>query len=184
MMRDKGIKLVGIFKPRILLRNAHGNVTAAAQYADDHKLFFDWEQPRNDYFSERPAQDIDFSKPLARSWFWDHMVPAYRSGIQYFWNDEADTDTIDNTLFPNFQNANMERAMYEGARSTGDQRVWSINRNFYLGAQRYAYAEWSGDIRNRIRQHGLGRAAHVVYGRSWRTTLVHGYGWLHGTPRS
>lgn len=36
--------------------------------------------------------------------------------------------------------------MYEGARSIGNQRVWSINRNFYLGAQRYAYAEWSGDI--------------------------------------
>ena len=143
-MRDKGIKLAGIFKPRIVLRNAEGNATAAAQYAYDHKLFFDWEQPYTDYFSHRPALDVDFSKPAARSWFWEHMVPAYRSGIQYFWNDEA--DSIGNAQFPNFQNADMQRAMYEGARATGNQRVWSINRNFYLGAQRYAYGEWSGDV--------------------------------------
>ncbi len=143
-MRDKGIKLAGIFKPRIVLRNAQGDPTAAAQYASDHKLFFDWEQPYTDYFSHRPALDIDFSKLAARSWFWEHMVPAYKSGLQYFWNDEA--DSIGNAQFPNFQNADMQRAMYEGARSIGDQRVWSINRNFYLGAQRYAYAEWSGDV--------------------------------------
>jgi alpha-glucosidase (family GH31 glycosyl hydrolase) len=143
-MRDKGVTLAGIFKPRIVLRKVDGNLTAAAQYAYDHKLFFDWEQPYIDYFSKRPALDIDFSKPTARSWFWDHMVPAYRSGMQYFWNDEA--DSIGNAMFPNFQNADMERAMYDGARSIGDKRVWSINRNFYLGAQRYAYAEWSGDI--------------------------------------
>ena len=143
-MRDKGIKLAGIFKPRIVLRNVDGNLTADAQYAYDHKLFFDWEQPYIDYFSNRPALDIDFSSPTARSWFWEHMVPAYRAGLQYFWNDEA--DSIGNAMFPNFQHTDMQRAMYDGARSAGDQRVWSINRNFYLGAQRYAYAEWSGDI--------------------------------------
>jgi alpha-glucosidase (family GH31 glycosyl hydrolase) len=143
-MREKGIKLAGIFKPRIVLRNAQGDATAAAQFASGHKLFFDWEQPYTDYFSHRPALDIDFSKPAARSWFWEHMVPAYKSGIQYFWNDEA--DSIGNAQFPNFQNADMQRAMYEGARATGNQRVWSINRNFYLGAQRYAYGEWSGDV--------------------------------------
>ena len=143
-MREKGIKLAGIFKPRIVLRNAQGDPTAAAQYASGHKLFFDWEQPYTDYFSHRPALDVDFSKPAARSWFWEHMVPAYKSGIQYFWNDEA--DSIGNAQFPNFQNADMQRAMYEGARATGNQRVWSINRNFYLGAQRYAYGEWSGDV--------------------------------------
>jgi alpha-glucosidase (family GH31 glycosyl hydrolase) len=151
-MHDKGIKLVGIFKPRIVLRNVEGNLTEAAQYAYDHKLFFDWEQPYIDYFSNRPALDIDFSKPTARSWFWDHMAPAYRSGLQYFWNDEA--DSIGNAMFPNFQNADMQRAMYDGARSVGDQRVWSINRNFYLGAQRYAYAEWSGDIRTGFQSMG------------------------------
>lgn len=143
-MTDKGIKLIGIYKPRILLRNANNELTQAARYASDHKLFFDWEQPYPEYFSKRPAMDIDFSKSEARSWFWEHMIPAYRTGIRYFWNDEA--DAIANIIFPNFQHANMARAMYEGARSISNDRVWTINRNFYLGAQRYAYAEWSGDI--------------------------------------
>ena len=143
-MRDKGIKLVGIFKPRILLRNVQGDPTEAAKYASDHHFFFDWEKPYNEYFSNRPALDIDFANPEARAWFWQHMIPSYRAGIQYFWNDEA--DSISDLLFPNLQSEDMERAMYEGARSISDQRVWSIDRNFYLGAQRYAYAEWSGDI--------------------------------------
>jgi alpha-glucosidase len=117
----------------------------AAQYAYGHKLFFDWEQPYKEYFSRRQALDIDFSKAESRSWFWEHMLPAFRTGIRYFWNDEA--DEINHVLFPNFENAYMARAMYEGERSTGNERVWTINRNFYLGAQRYAYAEWSGDIR-------------------------------------
>ena len=143
-MQGKGIKLVGIYKPRILLRNANSELTVAAKYAGDHKLFFDWEQPYPEYFSKRPAMDIDFFKSEARSWFWEHMIPAYRTGIRYFWNDEA--DAIANIIFPNFQHANMARAMYEGARSISNDRVWTINRNFYLGAQRYAYGEWSGDI--------------------------------------
>src|ERR1700690_3018545 len=40
----------------------------------------------------------------------------------------------------------MGRMLYEGQRGHSDLRVWSINRNYYLGAQRYGYAEWSGDI--------------------------------------
>ena len=143
-MRDQGIKLVGIYKPRILLHNVQGSLTQAARYAYAHHFFFDWEKPYLDYFSNRPALDVDFSSPAARAWFWQHMIPPYRAGIQYFWNDEA--DTILNLLFPNLQAEDMERAMYEGVRSISNQRVWSINRNFYLGAQRYAYAEWSGDI--------------------------------------
>jgi alpha-glucosidase (family GH31 glycosyl hydrolase) len=143
-MGEKGIKLVGILKPRIVMRNTQGDLTDAAKYAQDHHFFFDWEKPYFDYFSKRPAADIDFSKPAARAWFWQHFIPAYQAGIRYFWNDEA--DSMGEIVFPNFQFEDMQRALYEGARSIGNQRVWSINRNFYLGAQRYAYGEWSGDI--------------------------------------
>jgi alpha-glucosidase (family GH31 glycosyl hydrolase) len=143
-MLEKGIKLAGIFKPRILLSDVNGTPTEAARYAAAHDLFLPGEQPYTDYFSERPCRDVDFAKPLARSWFWEHTVPAYKAGIQYFWNDEADSN--EDNIFPNLQAMDMERAMYDGARSTENQRVWSLNRNFYLGAQRYAYAEWSGDV--------------------------------------
>jgi alpha-glucosidase (family GH31 glycosyl hydrolase) len=40
----------------------------------------------------------------------------------------------------------MQRALYDAQRAASDTRVWSINRNFWLGAQRYAYGMWSGDI--------------------------------------
>ncbi len=145
-----GVHVAGIYKPRILLYDASHRVDAAARFAFAHRLFFSWERPYTDYFSGRQALDVDFSRPLARAWFWRHMLSAYRAGIAGFWNDEADAlgSPLDEGFvrFPNFQHLNMERAMYEGARSHGDRRVWSLNRNFYLGAQRYAYAQWSGDV--------------------------------------
>jgi alpha-glucosidase (family GH31 glycosyl hydrolase) len=41
---------------------------------------------------------------------------------------------------------NMQRALYEAQRAQSKLRVWSVNRNFWLGSQRYAYGLWSGDI--------------------------------------
>lgn len=138
-MRAQGIKLSGILKPRILLRTASGSTTQAAAYASAHQLFLR-EDPYTDYASGRAALDIDFSKAAARSWFWQHLTGAYRTGVAGFWNDEADT------AGGNFQFLDMQKGLYDGARSRSSQRVWSLNRNFYLGAQRYAYAAWSGDI--------------------------------------
>jgi alpha-glucosidase len=142
-LRDEGVRLTGIFKPRILLTNTSGAPTQAAAYATAHHFWYP-EHPYEDYFSKRLARDIDFSIPAARKWFWQHAIPAYRAGIVGFWNDEA--DMRGDFLFDNFQFLNMARAEYDGVRSIGDRRAWSLNRNFYLGAQRYAYAEWSGDI--------------------------------------
>ena len=154
---DEGVHLAGISKPRVLLKNTTGQVDEAASYAFAHHLFFSWEQPYKDYLSGRSALDIDFSKPLAREWFWRHFLASYRAGITGFTNDEADAigwnDAADPryapelTLFPNFEFANMQRSFYDGVRSIAGERVFSLNRNFYLGAQRYAYGEWSGDIK-------------------------------------
>ncbi len=145
MLRD-GVKLGGIFKPRILLTNANGTPTAAAKYAEAHHFFLRWQKPYREYFSHREARDIDFSIPAARAWYWEHTVPAYRAGIVAFWNDEADAAGDARDLFPNLQFLDMQRALYDGVRSADDRRVFSLNRNFYLGSQRYGYGEWSGDI--------------------------------------
>ena len=40
----------------------------------------------------------------------------------------------------------MEQAIYEGQRARSNTRVWSLNRSFVLGSQRYGYGLWSGDI--------------------------------------
>ncbi|HYK53686.1 MAG TPA: TIM-barrel domain-containing protein [Candidatus Eremiobacteraceae bacterium] len=137
-MAAMGIKLGGIFKPRVVRHGPghsySGTPSVEETYAVDHDLLLPGD-PVN----------LDFSKAMTREWYWQHMIPAYETGIVGFWNDEADMSNEATT--PNFQNLNFERAMYDGVRSmSSTQRVWSINRNFYLGAQRYAYAQWSGDI--------------------------------------
>lgn len=145
-MAAQGIKLAGILKPRILTR-VYGNPnkqTEAAAYATEHNLWYAGEPIMLDYFSHRPARDLDFNNPLTREWYWDHLLPSFHAGMVAWWNDEADISY--STIFNNFQFLNMGRMLYDGQRADSNLRVWSINRNFYLGASRYGYAEWSGDI--------------------------------------
>ena len=143
-MLAKGIHLAGILKPRILVSRADGQPTKAAAYATEHNLWYPNEIRGNDYFTHRPAANIDFGNAEARKWFWEHLEPAFRAGMTGWWSDEADRDG--ENLFNNFQFLNMGRSLYDGQRSISSERVWSINRNYYTGALRYGYAEWSGDI--------------------------------------
>jgi len=131
-----GIKLAGIMKPRIHLDTEEG------RYATAHGFWVKGRAPYNDYFSGKLTNDLDFSIPDCRQWFWEHAIPAFDSGIVGWWNDEADA------WGSTYEGMHMAQAMYEGQRlHTRDQvRVWTNNRNFFSGAQRYAYATWSGDI--------------------------------------
>lgn len=143
----QGVKLGGILKPRILTTVAgdSNQLTEAAAYATAHNFWYPGEDPTPDYFSHRPARDLDFNNPDERKWFWQHLLPAFRAGMVGWWNDEADVSG--KTIFNNFQFLNMGRTLYEGQRSSSNLRAWSINRSFYLGASRYGYAGWSGDIK-------------------------------------
>lgn len=143
-MLAKAIHISGILKPRILMTLPDGKPTQAAEYATAHGFWYPNEVRGNDYFTGRPAANIDFAKPEARKWFWDHLEPAFRAGMTGWWSDEADRDN--DNVFNNFQFMNMARSLYDGQRSMSNERVWSINRNYYTGAMRYGYAEWSGDI--------------------------------------
>jgi alpha-glucosidase len=150
-MRAEGIKLLGILKPRILLyrKGSTTEMHEASAYAESHKLWYPEEPVITDYVTGNPARDLDFSKAETRSWFWKHLEPAFDAGMVGWWNDEADNTEIGRGRtfeFDNFQFLNMGRALYEGQRAHAQSRVLSINRNYYAGAQRYGYAEWSGDI--------------------------------------
>ncbi|WP_426689015.1 TIM-barrel domain-containing protein [Rhodanobacter ginsengiterrae] len=134
MLDERGIKLTGIMKPRVHVDTIEGREAAESGY------FLKGNKPAKDYFSGKPVREIDFANPKARTWFFDHMKSAFNSGIVGWWNDEADNVAIDT------QHLDMQRAIYDGQRAITNQRVWSISRNFYLGAQRYAYGMWSGDI--------------------------------------
>ena len=146
-----GVHLTGILKPRILLfkKGSTSEMLEAAAYAEQHKLWYPNEPVYQDYFTRRESKDLNFNLVETRRWIWKHIEPTFDAGIQGWWNDEADhTELLDKSdfRFDNFQFFNMGRMLYEGQRSHSDLRVWTLNRNYYLGAQRYAYAEWSGDI--------------------------------------
>jgi alpha-glucosidase len=130
-----GVHLIGIMKPRIHLDTIEG------RYATAHHLWMPGEKPTLDYFSHELVENLDFDDPATRRWFFNPALEhSFETGIVGWWNDEADETGDDEQFF------NMERALYDGQRAFTSRRVWSLNRNFWLGAQRYAYGLWSGDI--------------------------------------
>ncbi|HET6588157.1 MAG TPA: TIM-barrel domain-containing protein [Oleiagrimonas sp.] len=134
-MDKLGVHMTGIMKPRVHVNTIEGH------YATAHHLWRPGEKVSDDYFSHKPVKNIDFDKPAARAWWFNKaLTHSFDTGIVGWWNDEADT-TDSNTQF-----LNMQRATRDGQRAHSPLRVWSINRNFWLGSQRYAYGLWSGDI--------------------------------------
>lgn len=136
LLDAQGVHLTGIMKPRIHVDTAEG------REATEHGYWLAQSDAAPDYFSGKTVRELDFSKPEVRRWFFnDALRHSFATGIVGWWNDEADDVAVD------LQHMDMQRAMYDGQRAMTDLRVWSLNRNFYLGAQRYAYGLWSGDIR-------------------------------------
>ena len=140
-------KITGIMKPRIIISTVKGKIapmTTQGATAKKLDIFLPGEKPFADYFSHLMSLDVDFYKPICRQWYW-HATWTHQCmqhGIVGFWNDEADYGYMGN-----FEFLHMQQSLYEGQRQDRPRnRVWSINRNFYLGSQRYAYATWSGDI--------------------------------------
>ena len=134
-MDELGMHMTGIMKPRIHVDTEEG------RFAQAHGYWASGRPQSTDYFSFKSVRELDFDQAAVRAWFFNSTLQhSFDTGIVGWWNDEAD-DTNSNTQF-----LNMQRALYDGQRAYTPIRVWSINRDFYLGAQRYAYGLWSGDI--------------------------------------
>lgn len=167
-----GVHLMGIRKPRV-----HTGTTQGA-YCLQNNFFVDYV---TDYFSGKQVGRLNFHLPAARQWFWESFgvqENSYAKGITGYWNDEAD-EYGGNLMF-----MQMQRAMYEGQRSLNNNRVWSINRNFYTGAQRYAYALWSGDIGSgfvSMAAQRLFMLSSITLGVSWWGMDIGGFS---GTPNA
>ncbi len=143
--RELECKITGIMKPRVVLNTMRGAISEiTTQAAAAQKLGFVMPsiQPYTKWFTDQIC--LDFYNPLCRQWYWRATWThrCMQRGIAGFWNDEADY-----CFMGNFEFLHMQQALYEGQRQDRPRnRVWSMNRNFYLGSQRYAYATWSGDI--------------------------------------
>ncbi|HET7268920.1 MAG TPA: TIM-barrel domain-containing protein [Oleiagrimonas sp.] len=159
MLAARGIHLGGIMKPRIHVDTVEG------RYATVHDMWLPADSVSLDYFSHQPVKELDFNKPAVRQWYGNKaMKYAFDQGIVAWWNDEAGT-TGSNTSF-----LNMQRSLYDAQRAHSDIRVWSLNRNFWLGSQRYAYGLWSGDIKTGFETMAKQRArmlSAVNVGVSW-----------------
>jgi alpha-glucosidase len=170
-LETEGVHLIGIMKPRIHVDTTEG------RYATTNHLWIPGEKASLDYFSHKPVKDLDFDNPATRAWFFNPTLQrSFATGIVGWWNDEADEAGGDTQFL------NMERALYDGQRAHFPTRVFSLNRNFWLGAQRYAYGLWSGDIQTGFASMALQRSrmlSAIDVGEPWWSMDGGGF---HGHP--
>ncbi|MCX6121267.1 MAG: DUF4968 domain-containing protein [Ignavibacteriales bacterium] len=165
-LKKYSMHLMGIRKPRV------GTGTIQGNYCQDNNFFVDYQ---TDYFSGKQVGRMNYFLPAARQWYWNSFAVqgnSYTKGITGYWNDEAD-EYGGNLMF-----MQMQRAQYEGQRAFNNNRVWSINRNFYTGAQRYAYGLWSGDINSgfsSMADQRLFMLSSITLGVSWWSMDIGGF---------
>lgn len=149
-MDQKGVKMIGITKPRIVTEDMNGQRTVQYQDAQNNGYFYPGHSEYEDYFIPVMVRSIDPYDAGERNWFWNHSEDAFDKGIVGWWNDETDKVSSGSAQywFGNFTTTHMSQGMYEGQRqyTNDNQRVWQTARTFYPGAQRYATTLWSGDI--------------------------------------
>lgn len=149
-MDAKGIKMIGITKPRIVTRLQNGTTTIQGNDAAVNNYFYPGHNEYTDYFLPVTVRSIDPYKAEERAWWWEHSEDAFNKGIVGWWNDETDKVSSNGAdyWFGNFTTLGISQAMYEGQRNyTNDgTRVWQTARNYYPGTQRYATSIWSGDV--------------------------------------
>jgi alpha-glucosidase (family GH31 glycosyl hydrolase) len=149
-MDGKGIKMIGITKPRIVTVDASSTATVQGTDANTGGYFYPGHSAYTDYFIPVTVRSIDPYNASERSWFWNHSTDAFDKGIAGWWNDETDLVSAGAAQywFGNFTTSYMSQTLYDGQRSytSGSKRVWQAARSFYPGAQRYATTLWSGDI--------------------------------------
>lgn len=149
-MDAKGVKLIGIMKPRIVTKLTNGTQTVQGRDAEAGDFFYPGHKEYTDYFLPVTVRSIDPYRADVRAWWWQHSIDAFRKGIAAWWNDEDDLVSSGRSeyQFGNFTTLHLSQAMYEGQKSytRGTQRVCQFARTFYPGAQRYATSLWSGDV--------------------------------------
>ncbi|MGI2293791.1 TIM-barrel domain-containing protein [Paenibacillus sp. GXUN7292] len=149
-MDSKGMKLIGITKPRIVTKDFGGARTLQYYDAEAGGYWYPGHGEYTDYFIPVTVRSVDPYQAAVRSWLWNSSIDAYNKGIVGWWNDETDkvSSGAAQYWFGNYSTLHWSQAMYEGQRqyTNGDERVWQTGRTYYPGTQRYATSLWSGDI--------------------------------------
>ena len=119
-MHAMDLHFVGIRKPRV--EGAHADYAKSQGWAIPAPF----------------GTDLRFDIAPARAWWWNHQLPLLKTGVDGWWNDEAE-QAYDEFFY-------MSRQQYLGGRAVSANRQWSIDRAFSPGLQHYGAAAWTGDI--------------------------------------
>lgn len=133
-MDNRGLKMTGILKPRIHVNTSQGTE------ATNNNYWYPGSTPYADYVSGKTVRNLNFPDPTVQSWYANKMWHNYDLGIVGWWHDEGD-ENLSNTYGIYYA-----KSLYDKQRAETTNRYTTICRNFWLGAQRYGYSFWSGDI--------------------------------------
>ncbi|HWD91940.1 MAG TPA: TIM-barrel domain-containing protein [Verrucomicrobiae bacterium] len=86
-----------------------------------------------------PARDLNFMDPNLREWYIGESANLLKSGVSGWWNDEGEA-TYTTYFYWNLA----ERVAMDRYRPNA--RLWTLNRAFSPGTQRFGAAVWTGDI--------------------------------------
>ncbi|HUB24085.1 MAG TPA: TIM-barrel domain-containing protein [Tepidisphaeraceae bacterium] len=128
-MNDQGIHFVGIRKPRL----GNSDLLAMARSKG-------WILPPGSSHSEIDARCLDFRNPQVRAWYADQTVDLLKAGVSGWWDDEGE---LTYTTYYWWNQAEAEAL----AKINPAARLWTIDRAFSPGNQRFGAAAWTGDIR-------------------------------------
>ena len=128
--KDVGVHFVGIRKPRM------GSAGTLEMLRKNH-----WDLARPGKKEKFESRDVDFSNPDFREWYIAQSAPLLRDGVDGWWNDEGEGS------FTTYYYWNL--AEQSGlARAKPGERLWTLNRAFSPGLQRFGAAVWTGDIKS------------------------------------
>jgi alpha-glucosidase len=124
-LKKQGIHFVAIRKPR--LGNSATLVMARRK---------GWILPQGNGVD---ARCLDFANADCRDWYAQQLVPLLKNGIDGWWDDEGEI-TVTTYYWWNQAQAQALAAVNPAAR------LWTIDRSFEPGLQRFGASAWTGDI--------------------------------------
>ncbi|HEY4414912.1 MAG TPA: TIM-barrel domain-containing protein [Verrucomicrobiae bacterium] len=123
----QGVHSVGIRKPRLGNDDLLKMVRAKGWDLQSHST------------GKVAARDLDFANPDVREWYINQSAGLFKSGIDGWWNDEGEASYT--TYF--YWNQSEWDAI---KRFRPNERLWTLNRSFSPGTQRFGAVAWTGDI--------------------------------------
>lgn len=128
--KAQGVHFVSIRKPRM------GNTETLAMMRTNH-----WTLAGTSEKYHFESRDVDFANPDFRQWYISNSAPLLEAGIDGWWNDEGEGAF---TLYY-FWNLTEQEAL---KRYRPGARMWTLNRAFSPGLQKFGAASWTGDIKS------------------------------------